>query len=261
MLLWVLLSGCARLQTSGGFGGYETRPDAVQRHEIQLKKKHEKALDLMQSKGDLCRAEQLLREALAIDARFGPAHNTLGTLYLEQGKHYFAAWEFEYARRLMPERVEPINNLGLVYESAGQLDRAIEFFEQAYAEAPLVPQYLGNLLRARVRRGDRTPDMIPLLNELVMLEPRAQWREWAQRQIATGRYPDPEQPLVHFQESETEAIRQFDLPAQSPLTTDPSWEEIQPNQRDMGLDPPQMQDPVQGEGILPEPTGRNGQNQ
>ena len=132
---------------------------------------------------DDCKIQQLLNDALLADVAFGPAHNTLGKVYLEQGKHYLAAWEFEYANRLMPDRTEPINNLGLVYEYAGQLDRAIEFYEQAYSDSPQTAQYLGNLLRARVRRGDPISDLRQQFEDLILLDKRRQWQDWARKFI------------------------------------------------------------------------------
>ena len=79
-------------------------------------------------KFDFAHAEKYLRKAPAADVRFGPAHHSLGVLYFWQKKLYLAAWEFEYAARLMPDRYEPLNNLGLVYESVGKFAQAKSYY-------------------------------------------------------------------------------------------------------------------------------------
>ena len=101
----------------------------------------------------IAEAEQCLHQSLLADVSFGPAHNTLGKLYFDQKKFYLAAWEFEYAMKTMPNRAEPVNNLGLVYEMVEQTDEAVVHYQKAVDLEPGNPQYVGNLIRARIRRG------------------------------------------------------------------------------------------------------------
>ena len=129
-------------------------------------------------------AEQAFHQSLLADETFGPAHNGLGKIYFECGKLYQAAVEFDRARELMSERSEPINNLGLVYEEAGLLDKAVIQFEEANAVQPDNPIYLGNMIRARIRRGDRTSDLRAFLEHLVLIDDRSEWRAWAQKHLA-----------------------------------------------------------------------------
>src|SRR5437588_1148332 len=103
---------------------------------------------------DFDKAEKHLQESLAADVRFGPAHHSLGVLYDWERKLYLAAWEFEYASRLMPDRFEPLNNLGLVYESAGKYEQAKVFYHLAREKSPNQPQVIGNLARASFRNGE-----------------------------------------------------------------------------------------------------------
>lgn len=79
-------------------------------------------------KGKVDEAEKALKNALAADVNYAPAHNNLGNVYFARGEYYLAAWEFEYAVRLMPNHPEPLNNLGAVYEQVGRLERAIECY-------------------------------------------------------------------------------------------------------------------------------------
>jgi Tfp pilus assembly protein PilF len=105
-------------------------------------------------------AEKLFQQALASDVRFGPAHHSLGVLYFWQNKLYLAAWEFEYAARLMPDRYEPLNNLGLVYEAAGKYDDAKMYYSLARQKAELQPQVIGNQARIAMRSGLTAPQTI-----------------------------------------------------------------------------------------------------
>src|SRR4029453_19576722 len=110
--------------------------------------------------------EAELKSALAADVMCGPAHNNLGKVYYHQHKLYLAAWEFQYAMKLMPNVPEPRNNLGLVFESAGKLDDAVASYDEARGLEPDNVQFIGNLARARVRRGDDDAGVRDLLRQL-----------------------------------------------------------------------------------------------
>jgi Flp pilus assembly protein TadD len=139
---------------------------------------NERAYKLL-NEGKLAEAERLLRDALAADMTFGPARNNLGLVYYQTGRWYEAAWEFEYAVRLMPFQPEPRNNLGMVLEDAGKLSDAAEAYAKARQIEPDNPLYIGNLAKARVRRGDRDAETRALLEELLLKDPRPEWKEWA----------------------------------------------------------------------------------
>lgn len=130
----------------------------------------------------LAQAEQHFRAALDADIMYGPAHNNLGRVYFLQERFYEAAWEFQYAAQLMPHRPIPRNNLGLVFEATGQLDEAEEHYALALASEPDNPEFLGNLARAKVRRGERSAELLGLLQQIVMKDHRPEWRRWAQEQ-------------------------------------------------------------------------------
>lgn len=154
----------------------------------------EEAIQLL-CENNLCDAEQALHQALICDESYGPAHNALGKIYFDQEKYYLAAWEFEHSSRLMPLRPEPLNNLGLVYEEVGQIEKAISYYHQANAADESNPQFLGNLIRARMKRGDRTSDLYIMLERLALIDDRPVWREWAMKQLALNRVDQPEELL------------------------------------------------------------------
>jgi len=134
-------------------------------------------------KGQLEKAEAALQDALIADVSYAPAHNNLGRVYFEQGRLYLAAWEFEYARRLLPESADVANNLGMVYEAAQQMPRAIEHYQMAAALDPGNPEVTGNLARALVRDGQDSPEVTGLLQHVVFNDTRPAWVAWARDQL------------------------------------------------------------------------------
>ncbi len=172
-----LLGGCARFRTNPQ-ASYQTIKASPTRNTKVARRKHHRALAALDV-GDTAVAMQLLNESLLADKDFGPAHNTLGKLYYDQRKFYLAAWEFEYASELMPSRAEPLNNIGLVMESVGRLDDAIAYYQQAFELDSENAQYLGNLLRAKIRSGTDPSMITEELKMLILLDPRPQWSDWA----------------------------------------------------------------------------------
>ncbi|MEM8738840.1 MAG: tetratricopeptide repeat protein [Planctomycetota bacterium] len=133
---------------------------------------------------DLKTAEHLLRDAIVADVSFGPAHNNLGKVYFEQGKLYLAAWEFEYAIKLMPHHPEPKNNLALVLETVRRFDESITHYEAALDLEPDNPELLGNLARAKLRRGDPPQEVKQLLYDVIFKDTRPEWITWAKNELA-----------------------------------------------------------------------------
>ena len=87
-------------------GSYETIAADPQR-DTQAARKHNAASVILLKDDCLDQAEARLKTALKADLFFGPAHNNLGTVYYRQKKFYLAAWEFQYAAKLMPTKAEP----------------------------------------------------------------------------------------------------------------------------------------------------------
>lgn len=136
------------------------------------------------AKGEHVEAERAFRDALKADITFGPAHNNLGKAYFHQGKLYLAAWEFQYAVKLMPSQPEPKNNLGMVFEAVGKLDDAVTWYGKAAADGPDDARVSSNLTRARIRRGDGGPEVRALLEQVVRHDDRPEWVAWAKEKLA-----------------------------------------------------------------------------
>jgi Tfp pilus assembly protein PilF len=175
-LLLVLLAGCQRSTVPGAARARaEDRPEMALAHLMEGTR--------LLERGQHDRAEQHLRQALEIDPFLGLAHNNLGKVYFHQGRMYEAAWHFDYAIKLLPYHPEPRANLGLVFEVTGKLREAIAAYVHARELQPENPHLIGNLARARVRRGDRDEQTRDLLQELILKDTRPRWREWAEREL------------------------------------------------------------------------------
>jgi len=182
LLALLLVYGCQAGSPHQG-ADYETvGHDSSQQTEL-AQQENTRALVLIEQH-QYPEAEALLKKALAADVTFGPAHNNLGKAYYHQSKFYLAAWEFQYAIKLMPYHPEPRNNLGLVFEAVGKLNDAVAVLYQALDLQPDNPQLIGNLARVRVRRGDRDYETRQLLSDLIMKDTRPDWVAWAREKLA-----------------------------------------------------------------------------
>ncbi len=135
-------------------------------------------------KGELDLAAGAFRGAITADAAFGPAYNNLGKVYFRQKDWYNAAWEFEYAGKLLPKNAGPRNNLGLVLEQTGVLDRAVDSYREAVGLDAGNIEYRANLVRALIARGDRTAEVRDLLKQVLDRDTRLDWVVWASRQLS-----------------------------------------------------------------------------
>ena len=87
-------------------------------------------------------------------------------------------------RELMPGDPIVFYNLGLALEAAGRVHEAMDLYWQAVEMDPTNPNFLGNLVRLRVRLGENSPEVMAQLQDLMLIETRPDWRRWADRQLA-----------------------------------------------------------------------------
>jgi Tfp pilus assembly protein PilF len=175
----LLLGGCA----APGSGPYEPRSEA-QRNTTRAEALNRDAAELIGSDDE--GAEKLLREALTEDLFFGPAHNNLGVVFLEQGKLYEAAAEFEWARKLMPGHPDPRVNLALCMEQAGRVDDALESYEAALQVWPEYLPAVQGIARATVRARREDPRMARWLEVIAMQGEDEGWVRWARERGAAS---------------------------------------------------------------------------
>jgi len=185
------LAGCQwHRSTSPMAASYETLPKEPHRDTEAAKQHYDRGVQLLKD-DQLDQAEKAFQAALSADLFFGPAHNNLGTVYLRRQKYYLAAWEFQYAEKLMPHQAEPRNNLGLVYEAVGKLDDAARSYEQALDLEPENPRIAGNLARVYVRSNRADDKTRKLLEAVVMKDTRPEWIAWARERLALMGKPRP----------------------------------------------------------------------
>ena len=178
LLLAFALAGCRSTES----GPYQPLTE-TQRSTVLAEELNRTAAELIYASPD--EAERLLREALTADIYFGPAHNNLGVLYLEQGKLYEAANEFEWARKLLPGAPDPRMNLALTLEVAGRVDDALREYETALEVAPEHLPTMQAMARLLMER-DRDDQRLPKLMETIAMRGDAAWREWAKSQRPNG---------------------------------------------------------------------------
>jgi protein O-GlcNAc transferase len=129
-----------------------TGPPVVVRNPHAAQEANERGLQLAQQE-QLDRAEQAFREAVRANAGFAAAHNNLGLVLLERRRFYEAAVEFQQASRLDRRAVEPVMNLGRLYESVGWHDAAIGQYEKARGLQPESVEVQERLAQAFEREG------------------------------------------------------------------------------------------------------------
>ncbi|NQU23852.1 MAG: tetratricopeptide repeat protein [Candidatus Nealsonbacteria bacterium] len=185
--------GCAPF-SSQRQANYQTVAADPNRDPDKAARLNERAGKLLQ-KSKWNEAEEALQMALIADVGYGPAHNNLGKIRYARGDYYLAAWEFEYAVKLMPDRAEPISNLGMVYEAVDRFDRAIESYTLALQMAPQNPVCIGNLARVRLKRDENDLAARDLLRDLVLYDTRPEWVQWAREWLALARSPEPAVPV------------------------------------------------------------------
>src|SRR5262249_4216486 len=97
--------------------------------------------------GEYARAEQIYANILGADPKCPDALRGLAGLAI-QGSHYEMALEFHARLIELGERSSEIYyNTGLLYEKAGQADKAARLYREALAIQPDMPEALLNLGR------------------------------------------------------------------------------------------------------------------
>jgi len=226
---------------------YETIEGNPHRDTAAAVKHNDAALRAIEH-GHLDRAENLLQRSLIADVSYAPAHNNLGHLYFVQRRYYHAAWEFEYAARLMPDRAEPLNNLGLIYEVVGKVPLAIQQYEQALELAPDNQEFASNLTRARIRQGERGFETAAMLEQVAFRDDRGDWRDWAQEHLHT----------THLRMNGACVIPEGSLPPDGAAVPWPHSPSSESPSHEAPLLPPARREnlptPVPPQNLLPRPT-------
>lgn len=172
-VLLVSLAACASDRSTSPY----LAPGEVARNTVEAEALSRKGADLIAS--DLVEAEAVLREALAKDLFYGPAHNNLGVVFLKQQKLYEAASEFEWAKKLMPGHPDPRVNLAITLEQAGRMSDALASYEDALQVSPEYLPAIQGMAVAIVRTGAKDERLRAWLDRIATGPDTDRWVEWA----------------------------------------------------------------------------------
>jgi tetratricopeptide (TPR) repeat protein len=131
---------------------------------------------------DPAAAERLLRKALVADLYHGPAHNDLGVLLLNQGRIYDAAFEFTWARKLLPGHPDPRLNLAIALDRGGKVEEAMAAAQAALEVRPGYLPAVQALASYQVRARTTDAQTPVLLAAIIEQSEDPTWRSWAERQ-------------------------------------------------------------------------------
>jgi tetratricopeptide (TPR) repeat protein len=175
VLIVVVECGCIQLHRRGLD---RMGPTIVSRDPRTAREANHRGLQFAQQK-QLDQAEQAFREAVRAGAGYAAAYNNLGLILLERRRFYDAALEFQQASRLDRRAVEPVMNLGRLYESVGWHEAAIAQYEKALGLQPDSVEVQGRLAQAYLKMGKKTDAIGGLLRALAERAGDDEWRSWA----------------------------------------------------------------------------------
>jgi Flp pilus assembly protein TadD len=119
-------------------------------------------------RGQVGKAIEHYRWALALDPALSEARNRLGLLFLGLGRLEDAQAEFESALQTVPDNVRVLNNLGLVLHMRGEFHRALEVLRSAWEREPSRVESGVNLALVLKRLGRRQEARAALVRVLGM---------------------------------------------------------------------------------------------
>jgi len=131
---------------------------------------------------DLENAHERLKAAVTTDERNAFAWMELGIVEYERDNLLEAAYAFHRAALLEPSRYEPHYNTGMILESVGRYEKAIEAYSKALKLAPGQVEVMENLARCYIKTNTKLDTAEALVKKALPLEHRPEWREWLETQ-------------------------------------------------------------------------------
>jgi tetratricopeptide (TPR) repeat protein len=98
--------------------------------------------------------EPLWRDTLAKNPNSFMAHNNLGSLLIRRGDFAEAEIHIREARRLKPDFVDSLVNLGKIYEAQGAIDAALKAYQEATEMSPGLATAWNGLAAMHGAKGD-----------------------------------------------------------------------------------------------------------
>jgi choline-sulfatase len=86
--------------------------------------------------GHIAEAEKAFQSILVVNSRYAAAYNGLGLVAIQRDNDVEARRNFEKAIEVGPDEVEPLLNLGLLYQKSGDKHLAIHYYQMFLSKAP-----------------------------------------------------------------------------------------------------------------------------
>lgn len=131
---------------------------------------------------NLDQAENYLQKAVTQDERNSHAWMALGLVEFKKDRLFDAAYAFHKASRIEPSRYEPLYDIGILYETIGRYDQAIEAYEKALHLAPNQVEVMENLARCYIKTNQKPERIKELIDKAILSEERPQWWDWLKEQ-------------------------------------------------------------------------------
>jgi tetratricopeptide (TPR) repeat protein len=127
-------------------------------------------------------AEELYRQALALDPYLAIAHTNLGNLCFRRGDDQAAETHYGKALAIEPHQPEAHYNLGYLLLERGQADRAAERFRTALERDPLFADAHFNLAMSLEQAG-RPSEASASWRRYLELDPEGTWADVARKHL------------------------------------------------------------------------------
>jgi tetratricopeptide (TPR) repeat protein len=152
MVILAALITCAHAQTA-----YWRNSESLWTHTLACTSgnsvAHNSLGDVFLQQGRMNEATAQFQKALAIKPDDAEAHYNLGDVFLQQGRMNEATAQFQKALAIKPDDAEAHNNLGDIFLQQGRLDEAIAQFQKALAIKPDDAEPYYNLGNAFLQQG------------------------------------------------------------------------------------------------------------
>ena len=129
--------------------------------------------NLYMQTGDSLAAENTLKEAIALDPKFGPAYVNLADIYRTGNNSKAASDVLNEAIKVLPDDATVYHSLGLLQARNQQLDQAIEMFKKSVELAPESPRY-AYVYGVALNSAGNTAGALKALTDAYLLYPRNQ---------------------------------------------------------------------------------------
>lgn len=159
------------LKSSRGAAGNDAAPERLGADAVREGAEHKSRGDKHFHEGEMARAEECYRQALAVNPAFAEAFNALGNSLCLQGRHSEALSSYQSALQLKPDYAGAYNNLGNLYHSQNQLGEAIACYRKTLEFKPEFAAEVYNNLGSVLHQQGNLADAVTCYRQAIALKP------------------------------------------------------------------------------------------